>query len=117
MQSQLTMLVLDYLKSSVAQARYWAEVCLDPDDDCPAFRDQVRAILRDAMNILRQHDLFPHIHAILSDAFTATFDDIHLANERLQHLTEVLQALEAQMSLEEVSADAASEAKTKAVAQ
>jgi len=118
MQRQLTMLVLDYFKSSVAQARYWAEVCLDPDDDCTAFRDQVRAILRDAMNILSQHGSFPHIiYTLLSTAYAATFDDIHLANQCLQQLTEMLQALEAQMSLEEVSADAASEAKTKAVAQ
>jgi hypothetical protein len=103
--------VIDYLKSAVAQALYWAEAILDPEDDCPAFREHLRAILRDALTILRQTKALPApIEAAFSDALVATFSDPHLVNERLQHLTELLQALEAKIALEEVSRNA-SEAK------
>ena len=95
------LLVIDYLKSSVGQARYWAEVCLDPEDDCPAFRSQVRSILSDALTVLRANDLFPDIQATIADVIAASFDEtMRPANERLQHLTELLQALEAQISME-----------------
>ncbi len=109
-------MVLDYLTGSVAQARYWAEVCLDPEDDCPAFRDHVRAILRDALRVLNSTNIFPpqtslQIRRAISDVISATYSEtMHLANERLQHLTELLQALDAEISTMEVSVNA-SEAK------
>ena len=108
-------LVLDYLKSSVAQARLWIEACLDPEDDCPAFRDHARAILRDAEQVLKMKNLFPEVVAAINEVHLATYaSTMHLANERLQDLTELLQALEAEIALEEVSGDAASEAKAAA---
>jgi hypothetical protein len=108
-------LVIDYLKSAVAQARYWAEAILDPEDDCPAFREHCRAILKDALTILRQTKALPaRIEAAFSDALVATFSDPHLVNERLQHLTELLQALEAEIALEEVSRNASEAAKAAA---
>ena len=95
------LLVIDYLKNSVSQARLWIEACLDPEDDCPAFRDHARAILRDAEQVLKMKNLFPEVVAAINEVHLATYaNTMHLANERLQHLTELLQALEAQISME-----------------
>ncbi len=85
-------LVLDYLLSSVEQALYWAEACLDPEDDCPAFRDQVRSILRDASQIAKSSPYCPlAIANAIHEALSWSFYDMHKVNEHLQQAKELLQ--------------------------
>jgi hypothetical protein len=89
---------LEYLERAVENALWWAEACLDPDDDCPAFRDALRAVLRDAITTckLSPSSLDPkvasQIVSLLGSAYGASFVDIREANEHLQQLRTLLQA-------------------------
>lgn len=47
--------LLEYLKSNIAYARYWVEVCYE--DDCPAFRDVARGYLDEALRVSKEMKL------------------------------------------------------------
>jgi hypothetical protein len=106
----MTKEVVGYLKDSVAQAKFWLEVCLDEDDEL--CRDHARTILRQVLTELRMNHCPQKLHDLIAFAFSATFKDAREANERLQRVYDALQVLEAKIA-EEVSRNA-SEAKAAA---
>jgi hypothetical protein len=106
----MTKELVGYLKDSVAQAKFWLEVCLDEDDEL--CRDHARTILRQVLTELRMNHCPQKLHDLIAFALSATFcKDAREANERLQRVYDVLQAFEAKIALEEVSRNAGEAAK------
>lgn len=48
-------MLLEYLKTNIAHARYWVEVCYE--DDCPAFRETAQGYLDEALRVSREMEL------------------------------------------------------------
>jgi hypothetical protein len=86
------------LENTVAEARYWVEVC--HEDDCEAFREHAIAILRQTLKELHllpasstSSDLNPIVDSMARAIGALRVDDIHGADEALQVAIEHLQAL------------------------
>jgi hypothetical protein len=93
---------LEFLRSladTVAEARYWVEVC--HEDDCEAFREHAATILRQTLKELHllttsstfPEDLNPIVDSMARAIGALRIDDIHGADEALQVAIEHLQAL------------------------